>query len=217
MGLSCLSDEFCCRSDKIVKGLQGIRKLVDDILVQAPDLPTLQDHINKLLERCKSHNFTLSRKKLETGEAFEFAGQIVDHNGVHPNTTYLQGIRDFPAPTTVTELRSFPGMINQLSTYHPGITRHTGVLQALLKKNTAFLWMDEHQAAFDQLKTDLLSTLSLNHFNPSWSTLLITDASRLHRLGFVLMQHQEDKTAVINAGLNHFQPQRKITPRSNWS
>ena len=65
MGLSCSRDEFCHRSDKIVEGLQSVRKLVDDILVQAPDLKTLQDRIDKLLKRCKSHNFTLSRKKLE--------------------------------------------------------------------------------------------------------------------------------------------------------
>ena len=209
MGLSCSSDEFCRRSDKIVEGLQGVRKLVDDILVQAPDLKTLQDRIDKLLKRCKSHNFTLSRKKLEIGEAVEFAGQIVSHNGVHPNTAYLQGIWDFPAPTTAAELRSFLGMINQLSTYHPGIARHTGVLQALLKKNTAFLWMDEHQAAFDKLKSYMLLALALNHFNPSWRTRLITDASRLHGLGFVLMQHREDKTAVIQCGSRSLSPAEK--------
>ena len=46
MGLSCSSDEFCRRSDKIIEGLQGFVKLVDDILVQAPDIQTLQARIN---------------------------------------------------------------------------------------------------------------------------------------------------------------------------
>ena len=69
MGLSCSSDEFCRRSDKIIEGLPGVRKLVDDILVQAPDPKILNDHIDILLERCKSINFTLSRKKLEIGES----------------------------------------------------------------------------------------------------------------------------------------------------
>ena len=147
MGLSCSSGEFCRRSDKIVKGLQGVRKLVNDILVQSPDIKNLQDRIDELLKRCKSHNFTLSRK-LEIGEAVEFAGQIVSHNGVQPNPAYWQGIRDFPAPKTISELRSFLGMVNQLSTYHLEIARHTGVLQALLKKNTSFLWLEDQQTAF---------------------------------------------------------------------
>ena len=200
MGLSCSSDEFCRRSDKIIKGLQGVRKLVDDILIQAPDLKTLQDRINELLKRCKSNNFTLSRKKLEIRESVKFAGQIISSNGVQPNTTYLQGIRDLPAPTSVAELRSFLGMINQLSAYHPEIERHTGVLQALLKKNTAFLWLEDHQAAFDKLKSDLIAALALNHFDPTWNTRMVTDASRLHGLGFVLMQHKNDKTKVVQSG-----------------
>ena len=54
MGLSCSSDEFCRRSDKIIEGLPGIRKLVDDILVQAPDLETLNIRIDSLLRRCKA-------------------------------------------------------------------------------------------------------------------------------------------------------------------
>ena len=200
MGLSCSSDEFCRRSDKVVEGLQGVRKLVDDILIQAPDMKTLRHRIDKLLQRCTAFNFTLSRKKLEIGESVEFAGQIVSKQGVQPNPTYMQGIKDFASPKTTAELRSFLGMVNQLSTYHPEIARHTGILQTLLKKDTAFLWMKEHQQAFDRLKSDLLTTLSLNHFNPSWNTRLVTEASRLHGLGFVLMQHHEDKTAVIQCG-----------------
>ena len=200
MGLSCSSDEFCRRSDKVIEGLPGIRKLVDDILVQAPDIDTLRNRIDQLLARCRSHNFTLSRKKLEIGESVEFAGQIVSQIGVQPNPEYLQGIRDFPAPKSVSELRSFLGMVNQLSTYHPGLAKHTGVLQALLRKDTAYLWLQDHQAAFNQLKSDLLDTLALNHFDPSWNTRLITDASRLHGLGFVLMQHSDEKTKVIQCG-----------------
>ena len=148
-------------------------------------------------------------KKLEIGESVEFAGQIVSHNGVQPNPTYLQGIRDFPTPTSVAELRSFLGMINQLSTYHPEITRHTGILQELLKKNTTFMWLHDHQEAFNSLKSDLLTTLLLNHFNPLWDTKLVTDASRLHGLGFVLMQQHNDKTKVIQCGSRSLSPAEK--------
>ena len=84
MGLSCSSDEFCRRSDKVIEGLPGVRKLVDDILVQAPDMNTLQKRIEGVIDRCKEDNFTLSKRKLEIGEAVEFAGQIVSRYGVTP-------------------------------------------------------------------------------------------------------------------------------------
>ena len=91
-------------------------------------------------------------------------------------------------------------MVNQLSTYHPGIAKHTSILQPLLKKNTAYVWLHEHKAASNNLKSDLLSILSLNHFDPSWNTKLVTDASRLNGLGFVLMQCKHDKVKVIQCG-----------------
>ena len=209
MGLSCSSDEFCRRSDKIIEGLQGVRKLVDDILVQAPDIKTLKVRIDELLKRCRAHNFTLSRKKFEIGDSVEFAGQIVSTEGVKPNPTYLQGIRDFPAPKSVSELRSFLGMVNQLSTYHPDFAKQTSILQPLLKKNTAYVWLCEHQEAFMNLKSDMLSTLSLNHFDPSWDTKLVTDASRLNGLGFVLMQCKKDKVKVIQCGSRSLSPAEK--------
>ena len=84
MGLSCSCDEFCRRSDKVVEGLPGVRKLVDDILIQAPDLETLRSRIDLVLEQCKKHNFTLSKRKLEIGEIVEFAGQIVSRGVGHP-------------------------------------------------------------------------------------------------------------------------------------
>ena len=89
-------------------------------------MQTLRERILVLLSRCKTHNFTLSRKKLDIGETVEFAGQLVSPEGVRPNPDYLQGIRDFPTPKTVTELRSFLGMVNQLASYHPNMAKHTG-------------------------------------------------------------------------------------------
>ena len=179
MGLSCSSDEFCRRSDQIIEGLPGVMKLVDDILIQAPDLKTLESRIGLLIDRCKKHNFTLSRRKLEIGEAVEFAGQIVSKDDVSPDPKFLQGIWDFPASKSIPELGSFLGMINQIASYHPGLAKHTGTLQTLLEKDTAFLWLEEHQAAFNKLKNDMIERLGLNHFDISWHTQLVTDASRL--------------------------------------
>ena len=190
MGLSCSSDKFCRRSDKVIDGMPAVRKLVDDILVQAPDLNILNYRIDMLIECCKAHNFTLSKRKLEIGEFVEFAGRIVSRYGVRPNPKFLQGIRDFPTPRSIAELLSFLGMVNQIMTYHPHITRDAGILQALLKKNMAFTWMEEQQTAFSKLKNEVIATLALNHFDASWNTQLIMDTSRLHGLGFVLLQHK---------------------------
>ena len=100
----------------------------------------------------------------------------------------------------MTELRSFLGMVNQISSYHPHIARHTGILQTLLKKDVAFLRLYEQQSAFDKLKNDITSALALNHFDVTWDSHLVTDASRLHGLGFALLQTSGTSTKLMQCG-----------------
>jgi hypothetical protein len=42
----------------------------------------------------------------------QYLGYIVDEHGVHVDPTKIQVIRDYPAPTTLNELRSFLGLSN---------------------------------------------------------------------------------------------------------
>ena len=42
----------------------------------------------------------------------QYLGYIVDEHGVHVDPDTIQVIRDWPAPTTLTELRSFLGLAN---------------------------------------------------------------------------------------------------------
>ena len=41
MGLNCSGDEFCKRSDKALNGLEGVMKLIDDILIYAENYEQL--------------------------------------------------------------------------------------------------------------------------------------------------------------------------------
>ena len=69
MGLNASGDEWCKRSDTALQGLEGILKLVDDILIFAPSYEQLFKRIEAVLQRCQKHNITLSRKKIEIGES----------------------------------------------------------------------------------------------------------------------------------------------------
>ena len=58
-GLNASSDEWCRRSDAVVEGLLWSRKIVDDILIWAPDMTTLQSRIEEISSRCKILNICL--------------------------------------------------------------------------------------------------------------------------------------------------------------
>jgi hypothetical protein len=110
MGLNTSSNEFCCRTDHAVAGLQGwLLKIVDDMLVQVPDMDTLWSRLDEVLLRCRAHGIKISHEKLEVGTSMKFAGYIISADGVRPNPEKLSAVANFPAPTNTTELRGFLG------------------------------------------------------------------------------------------------------------
>ena len=98
MGLNASSDEWCRHSDVAVEGLEWCMKIVDNIIIWATTPDEMWSRINIVLDRCKNHNITISRKKLEIGEEIEFAGHVISSKGIRPDPSKFQAIRDFPAP-----------------------------------------------------------------------------------------------------------------------
>ena len=85
MGLNASSDEWCSRPDVVIEGLPWTRKIVDDILIWAETEEELMERTRVILNRCKEHNITISRKKLELGTELGYVdfrisiyGQITD-------------------------------------------------------------------------------------------------------------------------------------------
>ena len=187
MGFCSSGDEFCRRSDEVIAGLVGVRKLVDDVLIQAPSIEVLVERIRALLERCKAHGMILSQRKFEIGQSVNCAGFVIDGKGVYPKPSKIQGIRDFPRPEDVSKLRGFLGMINQMNVFYPFLATMAVPLQGLLKKNVVFNWLPEHDKAFKAIKEKLSEKMALQHFDARLRTSLITDASR-NGLGFALIQ-----------------------------
>ena len=119
MGLNASGDEFCRRSDEATAGLPNVIKLIDDILVWGETLEELFECTENVLKACNERNITLSRKKLHIGKCTTFAGFQVSCRGKTPTEDRLQAIKAFPTPTTLTVLRGFLGLANQLFHFIP--------------------------------------------------------------------------------------------------
>ena len=130
----------------------------------------------------------LSRPKLQIGQSVVFAGYEISLDGVSPEPKKTDAISKFPIPSNVSELRSFLGLFNQLGIFVPDLEHATQELCALLKKNVAFLWLKEHQVAFEKVKQIRLAALLTRPFDSSLETHLLTDASRIKCLGYYLLQ-----------------------------
>ena len=55
-------------------------------------------------------------------------------DGIELDPTKVKAISNFPAPTNLTELRSFMGLVNQMSGHSKEVSEATLPLQPLMKK-----------------------------------------------------------------------------------
>ena len=112
MGLTSSNDEWCGRSDVILHNVDDAQRIVDDVLIAAPDLPTLLTRAHLLLTQCREEGVAMSSKKIQIGESIGFAGYVVTPDGADPEK--MLAIAQFPTLTNIKDVCSFLGLANQL-------------------------------------------------------------------------------------------------------
>ena len=191
-------------------------KIVDDTIIWAKDEKELEDRVETVLKRCEENNITISRKKLELGNRIHFARHIISDGGIRPNDEKFAALRNFQQPGNVKELWSFLGLV-QFGTFAPDTACLTSHLCQLLQKETPWVWLPEHHLDFKNTKKALTSPTVLQPFDPNVKTVVLMDASRLHSIGFALVQVYKDKLANVTNILLESQDSRYGRTTGPWS
>ena len=121
-------------------------------------------------------------------QAVNFFGCLYNANGVHPDPGKANAVHALPAPTNVTELQEFLGLVTYLSPFIPGLSTLTAPLQELLKKDTDFSWNCTYDTTFEQIKEVVVRDTTLRYFDPSLPMTIQVDASQVG-LGSALLQN----------------------------
>jgi hypothetical protein len=126
---------------------------MDDILIFANTQEELDRLTKEVLQRLRDNDLFLKPKKCVFNKPkMEYLGLIVEEGKLSMDPTKLSGIRDWPIPKTVKDVRSFLGFGNFYRKFIRGFADLARPLNELLKKNIKFEWKEEHQTTFDTLK-----------------------------------------------------------------
>lgn len=160
---SLMNSIFCdCIEDFIVV-------YIDDLLIYSRSEDEHLEQLRIVLDLLREHQLYVGRKKCSFMQnETEYLGLHVSADGISVGPERIQAISDWPKPTSLTELRSFLGLLQFFRRFIKEFSAVAFPLTDLTRKDRGIAkWDNECDLAFETLKTSLISAPIL--VSPNWS------------------------------------------------
>lgn len=163
---------------------------LDDILVYSRNEQEHAEHLRTVLAILREHKLQAQASKCSFFQReVDFLGYVVSADGLKMDSHKVAAVRNWPTPTSVTEVRSFLGLANFYRKFVANAAAISARLTDLTRKDQVFRWGEPQQRAFDALKLAITSAPVLQLPDPDKPFVLETDASDF-AMGAVLSQDQ---------------------------
>lgn len=198
-GLNISQDIFKQEMDRIVSQVPGCISIVDDVAGVGETEEEHDRHLIQLIETAKKEGlvFNSSKCTIKT-DKISFYGSLYTAEGNKPDPSKVEDIHNVPTPQDKEDLHRFIGMMNYLAPYIPNFSKKSEPLRVLLKKDVPFVWMDDHQRIFYDLKKTIEAEECLKYYDPQKPTVLEVDAS-MKCLGACLLQDKQPVAFASNS------------------
>src|SRR3989442_2994259 len=170
---------------------------LDDIILFSR---TIEEHLLRLkllLNRLRGANLKLKPSKcFLLQRKVNFLGHVISEGSIATDPEKIEQVRSWPRPQNTTETRSFIGLVIYYRRFVNQFAKVAAPLHALAAKNAKFIWTEECEIAFEELKKRLITSPILAMPNDDGEFRLDTDASN-YAIGAVLSQVQNAEERVI--------------------
>ena len=176
----------------ILRGIPNVCVYIDDILITGESEQEHLKTLDKVLTRLGEAGLKLKRQKcFFMQSSVEYLGHTISAEGLRPTQEKVRAVTEAPNPRSVSQLRSFLGLVNYYQKFLPNLSSTLAPLHRLLRKNSTWTWGPEQQKAFKEAKSQLTSSCLLVHFDPDRELILACDASP-YGVGAVLSHRMDD-------------------------
>lgn len=185
--------------------MESVLVYLDDVIVYFPDFESHLQHLEKVFRAMEKYGLKLQPDKCHLlRREVKFLGHVVSAAGVSVDPEKVSAVREWGAPKTVRQLRSFLGFVGYYRRFIKNFSKIAKPLNQLLagigrpqgRGSPAIEWSPDCEAAFQMLKQELLQAPILAYADFTEPFILYKDASNLG-LGAVLAQRQDGAERVI--------------------
>ena len=143
-------DGYNRRFDAILANFVRKERCVDDTIIYDKDLSAHWWRMIDFLSTVGSAGVVLNPEKFQfCAREVDFAGFRITDNTIEPLPKYFDAIKSFPTPRGITDVRSWFGLINQISSYAQ-VTKVMEPFRKFLSPKTKFYWDSKLENAFQE-------------------------------------------------------------------
>lgn len=187
---------------------------IDDIIIFTDTVSMHLTLLQQVLTLLRETGFFINFEKSEfLREEVLYLGHLISENTLKPDPAKIQGIANAIAPKNKHTLLSFCAAANYLRAFIPKFSELMEPLTNLTGKYIKFVWKDEHQQAFEEIKNSILNACYLAM--PNWNKpfIIFTDASDVAVAA--TMAQLGDNNNSLN--FISFASKKLSGPQKNWS
>ena len=152
-GYLAAGDAYTHRYDQVTRDFpHPFTRCVDDCLPWTNSIEDMFFVVCEYLTLTGKHGIIQSPSKFVfCQKELEFVGFWLGEDSIKPSPETLKAITEFPRPTNITDIRSFFGLVEQVS-FAFSKTAVMAPFRELLSPKSEFAWTAELQVAFEEAK-----------------------------------------------------------------
>ncbi|GJT05578.1 putative reverse transcriptase domain-containing protein [Tanacetum coccineum] len=161
---------------------------IDDILIYYKTQEEHVEHLRLVFGLLKKEKLYAKFSKCEFWlREVQFLGHVINSDGIHVDPSKIEAVKNWNAPRTPTEVRSFLGLAGYYRRFIENFSKIAKSRTILTQKGKIFDWGKEQELTFQTLKDKLCNAPVLALPDGPKDSVVYCDASEIG-LGCVLMQ-----------------------------
>ena len=145
-GVNSASEQYQYEIQTALAGTEGQEKISDNIIVHGKDQKEHDLRLEKVIMRSKERGLTLNAEKCQFSmDKLTFFGMVLSGNGISCTEEKVKAVKEAREPRTVSETRSFLGLVNYCGRFIPDLATVSEPLRRLTKSGTPFVFGGEQK------------------------------------------------------------------------